>query len=408
MSKTRYILLLLCSLFFVQCLWNESEVEPSYLPLDDSEYPYADLPRLVIETVDFQQIRNKETEVPAFLQIYGKDIPESEVKYLTIKGRGNSSFEMTKYGYKLEFEKKEALLGMPKNRDWALVALFCDRSFLRNYITYQLAKSLGDEFAPQLRFVELYLNRQYMGLYQLTETIKVGKNRVNIPENDSSFLFERSTTETDKPFFYSSLNHLFQIRSPKNVSDSSKAMLENHIIVFETFLQTNAVTNLDSLANWIDVNDFARYFLIQEFSMNQDGNRRSAYLTWQKGSPIQAGPVWDFDLAYGISFHKVIEPTGWRVRDYGWNRYIFRNKAYQKKVRDFWNTHHTDFEVLLDTIDAMYPKLEKVSHNEFKRWPILDEEYMWPFAESVGSYPAAVDSLKSWIKRRIQWMDGNL
>lgn len=409
MSKIRYILLLLCSLFFVQCLWNESELEPSYLPLDDSEYPYADLPRLVIETVDFQQIRNKETEVPAYLQIYGKDLPESDVKYLTIKGRGNSSFEMTKYGYKLEFENKESLFGMPRNRDWALIAIFRDKSFLHNYITYMLADLLGDAYAPRSCFVELYLNRQYMGLYQLTESVKVDKNRVNIPKNDSSFLFERTTTSSlEKDHFYSSFNHLFQIKSPKNVSADSKALLTNHINSFEAFLMTNSATNLDSLANWIDIQDFARYFLIQEFSKNIDGNWRSIFLTWQKNSVIQMGPVWDFDMAYGLSSKEKISPEGWNIRTHGWNQYLFKGSQYRAFVRQFWDAHHSTFESLIDSINAIYPHLEKVSKNEFKRWPVLKEEYIWPFIESMDSYTAAVDSLKSWIARRIQWMDGSL
>lgn len=287
MCNLRYIFLLVFSILLVQCVWNEPAEDPSYLPLDDSEYPYADLPRIVIETEGFRDIRNKETEVPAQLQIYGENAPESEILHLTIRGRGNSSYEMGKYGYRLEFENKESFDGMPKNRDWALIAVHCDKSFLRNYISYRLAEQLGDEYAPRLRFVELYLNREYLGLYQLTETVKIGKFRVNIPKNDSSFLFERTTTESDKPSFYSSFQHLFEIHSPQNANEASVSLLKNHIYAFENFIQTNDGLNFDSLQKWIDVTDFARFLLIQEFAKNQDGNRRSTYLTWQKDSVLK-------------------------------------------------------------------------------------------------------------------------
>ena len=83
-----FIGFLLCS-----CVWNDPESTPGYLPIDDSEYPYADLPRIVIETEDFTQIRDRETKIPAKLQIYGKDAPESDILELTIKGRGNSSIK---------------------------------------------------------------------------------------------------------------------------------------------------------------------------------------------------------------------------------------------------------------------------------------------------------------------------
>ena len=408
MCSLRYIFLLVFSILLVQCVWNEPAEDPSYLPLDDSEFPYADLPRIVIETEGFRDIRNKETEVPAQLQIYGENSPESEILHLTIRGRGNSSYEMGKYGYRLEFENKESFDGMPKNRDWALIAVHCDKSFLRNYISYRLAEQLGDEYAPRLRFVELYLNREYLGLYQLTETVKVGKFRVNIPKNDSSFLFERTTTESDKASFYSSFQHLFEIHSPQNANEASLSLLKDHIYAFENFIQTNDGLNFDSLQKWIDVTDFARFLLIQEFAKNQDGNRRSTYLTWQKDSVLKMGPVWDFDLTYGVHFRKEIPPSGWYIRNYGWNRFLFKNKIYHKKVREFWEEHHSTFTAVIDTIDALYPKLQKVAINEYKRWPVLKEHSIWPFSKGYDSYTESVDSLKSWIVQRIEWMDQNL
>ena len=75
-----FVCTLLCS-----CVWNEPESNPEFLTLDDSEYPYAGIPRLVIETEDFAQIRDRETKIPAKLQIYGIDTPESAVLDLTIK-----------------------------------------------------------------------------------------------------------------------------------------------------------------------------------------------------------------------------------------------------------------------------------------------------------------------------------
>ena len=218
--------------------WGENSsqaADSAYLPLDDSEYPYAGLPRLVIETENFRQINNKETKVPARLQFYGKNKPSSEILDLTIKGRGNSSFVMTKYGYKIKLAEKDSLLGMPKDKEWDLISNFRDRSLLRNYITYQLAGILGDEYFPKCEFIELYLNRQYLGIYLLVEHVKVSKNRVDIPKSDSSFLFEKtSATTTDGALFTSSLGYIFKFRQPKEPSEESKELLENHIVHLRT------------------------------------------------------------------------------------------------------------------------------------------------------------------------------
>ena len=76
-------ILILSGIFLAACVWNDTERSPDYLALDDSEYPYADLPRLVIETDDFAQIRNREDKIPALLQIYGKSGPESRIAHAT-------------------------------------------------------------------------------------------------------------------------------------------------------------------------------------------------------------------------------------------------------------------------------------------------------------------------------------
>ncbi len=46
------------------CLDEPTDSSPDFLPMDDSVYPYAGLPRVVIETENFAGIRDRETEIP--------------------------------------------------------------------------------------------------------------------------------------------------------------------------------------------------------------------------------------------------------------------------------------------------------------------------------------------------------
>lgn len=104
---------------------------------------------------------------------------------------------------------------------------------LRNYITYQLARILQDEYSPQCRFVELYLNREYMGVYLLVEHVKVAPHRVNLVKNDSSFLFERTgESDDDDIIFNSTLNCIFNIKYPKAPKDESVELLKAHVNIF--------------------------------------------------------------------------------------------------------------------------------------------------------------------------------
>ena len=162
---------------------SENAYPESFKP-NDKEYPYANIPRIVIYTENQQKIKDRETEIPAKLQIWGKKEAESEIMDLTIRGRGNSSWEMPKKSYKIEFAKKQALLGMPKDKDWALIANYADKTLMKNYLMYHLSTKLGAYYSPRCEFAELYLNKNYLGVYLLTETIKIGKNRVNISKDN--------------------------------------------------------------------------------------------------------------------------------------------------------------------------------------------------------------------------------
>lgn len=393
--------------------------------MDDSGYPYAGLPRLVIETEGFREIRNTKTKIPAKLQIYGEDAPDGDVLDLTLKGRGNSSFQMAKFGYKMEFENKQSLFGMPKDKDWNLIANQRDKSLLRNFATFELAKRLGDDYVPRAVFVEVYLNRKYMGVFQLAEHIKVGKNRVNIPKNDSCFLIEKTSPSTsgveggssadksllkssDSSLFVTKLGKIYKIKSPKNPTAESASLIAGHVDGFEDFLQSEVVSSMDSLGEWFDVEELLRFYMVQEFSKNVDGNNRSIFITWEKGAPMRMGPVWDFDLAYGVSSFRKISPQGFSIRYAHWYYYLFKSEAFRKAVSAYWAAHRDAFLQMEADIDSAASGLAAAAENEFKRWPVLEEDDIWPFIESFGSYGAAVDSLKSWIKARIEWMDGNL
>jgi hypothetical protein len=402
-----FVCTLLCS-----CVWNEPESNPEFLTLDDSEYPYAGIPRLVIETEDFAQIRDRETKIPAKLQIYGIDTPESAVLDLTIKGRGNSSFTgMPKPSYKIEFEKKQELFGMPKDKDWALIANSADKTLLKNFITYKLAGWLGDEYTPRSHFVELYLNRQYQGVYLLTETVKVGKNRVNIPKEEFSYLIEFSSTEhPNEIHVITKRGNNFHVKYPKDPSDSTINVLRQQLINWEFFLYHEANPDDTTYRERIDIDDYIRYYWIQELSKNFDGAfRRSIFITWERGKPMKLGPVWDFDVAYGNwEVDSLRTPTDWYVRPSEWNKQLQQITEVQEKTDSYWNANEPFFRTLPDSIRKYAKELSPAAKNEFKRWPVLENTENWTYKEAYGSYGEAIDSLNSWIKQRIEWIDQNL
>ncbi len=391
------------------CVWSSTESDSDYLPFDDSEFPYAGLPRVVIETENFSQIRDQSTEHPAKLQIFADSVPLSSIMELSIKGRGNSSFTgMPKASYKIKFAQKQGFYGMPKDRDWVLLANSSDRTFLNNFITYKLSSRLSKGYSPKAKYVELYLNRQYQGIYLLAESIKVSEERVNIQECELCFLVEKGKYfNDDDVFIKTNNNHLFFIKSKNKNSPQARESLKKHLDSLESKFSHK---QLDDIDQWISLDDYITYYWIQEFSKNLDGNfYKSIYFTYEKGGPIKFGPVWDFDLAYGnTSESQVQKYSGWYVKDSPWNRELLSQKQVIDRSVDFWHRNLPYFEALVDTIDKYSAQIRRATDNEFKRWPTLSNTENWMYNKKYDSYDDAVEDLKQWIKSRITWINENL
>ncbi len=377
--------------------------------MDDSMYPYAGLPRIVIETKDYAGVRDRETEIPSRLQIYGEKVPESEVLELTVRGRGNSSFKMPKYGMKLEFEDNVSLFGMPKSKDWALVANFGDKTHLRNYMMMRLSEWLGATYTPKMQFVELYLNRNYMGLYLLTETVKVAKNRVNIEKNDTTFLVEKEDIKKyDPPYVITDdFQYIYHIKSPKEPSEESLQLLSDHLNSFENFLTHQYRYPRDEIVKWIDLDDYLLFYWVQEYSKNEDGNyARSVFFTWTKGEQIHFGPLWDFDLAFGnASRERNQNPEDWYIRTYRLNYYVMNSPVVDSAASAYWRKHSDTFYELIDSIPVYRSIIERAIKNEYRRWPVMQNTENWALKDPYDSYDEAVETMVDWMKKRYQWID---
>ncbi len=387
-----------------------------YLPLDDTEYPYAGIPRIVIETEKHQAIKDRETEIPAKLQIWGEKTPESEVMDLTIRGRGNTSWDyMPKKSYKIEFVNKQEMLGMPKDRDWALIANYVDKTMMKNYLMYHLSAELGAYYAPRCAFTELYINREYLGVYLLTETVKIAKHRVNIPKNEDSYLIEvdARVKENEQPVYSTILTNdtnkkAFRIHEPKNASKETLSAIKDKIESFERYLKTIDPQKNNDINQWIDIDEYIKHYWIQEFSKNPDADfKTSVYFSWGKDGVIKMGPVWDFDLSLGNRDKPRGLPPGWYIKPSYWNKFLFKDSMLEQARIDYWTIHKDKFKSLPSKIDSVYFFLRSAAQNNYKKWNI-ENSFKYSYNQDYyHSFEEACEHLKEWIKQRIDWIDDN-
>ena len=149
-----------------------------------AEMFFSTLPVVYINTEGGQAITSKEKYIDAEMVVQGNETYNSKTTKLysgatEIRGRGNSTWSQPKKPYRLKLDKKTDLLGMGKSKHWVLLANYLDESLQRNALAYNLSGAMGMEQMATV-FVDVVLNGDYVGNYQLCENIRVDPTRVDI------------------------------------------------------------------------------------------------------------------------------------------------------------------------------------------------------------------------------------
>ncbi|MCC8407557.1 CotH kinase family protein [Mucilaginibacter sp. UR6-1] len=337
---------------------------------------------------------------------------------LQIKGRGNSTWGHPKKPYRLKFNDKTAVLGIGAAKNWVLLANYSDKTLMRTSIAFSLGKKLGVGFTPDSRFIEVVLNGEYIGSYLLTEQVEVHENRVNVPELKKGdvaadkitggYLLEWDQRLDEEYWFRTSHNIPFTIKSPEDIPDAQFNYISGYVQQTEdAIFADNFADPNEGYAKYIDVNSFVNYYIIQEIMKNQDAKDFSSIFFYKdRGGKLTLGPLWDFDLAIGnVDYSDATQATGWWIKDGPWYSRLFEDAVFRKKVKDRWNQiKGNEIKGIYTDIDSNYKYINLSQQQNFKRWPILNE-YVWPNPLILGTYDNEVSQIKSWLTKRITWLD---
>jgi hypothetical protein len=334
---------------------------------------------------------------------------------------------MPKKPYRLKLGNATELLGMPPNRHWVLLANYADKTLLRNDITFDLGRRMAFAYTPRSEYVHVVLNGSYEGLYQLAEQVRLGPDRVNIPEleaGDTSaatitggYLLEVDETRGDVFCFDGTRSTMvFCARNPETLLEpgweKQRAYITGYIRQVEEVLFGPTFTDVTAgYPSVIDVASAVDYYLVNEIVRNVDGNlRRSTYLHKPRGGKLTFGPIWDFDLAMGNANYDGADRTeGWHLRSTAWYGRLFQDPAFANRVKGRWQELRgsgtlTEWQ---RHILARWDYLIVAQQQNFQRWPILGT-WVWPNRVVMGSYDGEVAAMRAWLDARIRWMDGEL
>jgi hypothetical protein len=303
---------------------------------------------------------------------------------LQIKGRGNYTWTgFNKKPYRLKFDEKATPLGMKKSKHFNLQAHADDRlGFLRNTVGFELSRMLGLEYTPEQQPVEVVLNGDYIGLYFLTDHIRVDKDRVNITEQADNetdpeaitggWLMEIDNYEEDPQVRIKEGNGQWiwvTPKSPEALSTAQYDYLEDLIV-----RANNAIYAKDkNSTEWesiIDIDALARYYIVQEVMDDGESFHGSCYIHKDRGEDTKMvfGPVWDFGNALMRGTNKFIyqDPPFTQI----WIGEIAKYPRFQERVKEIWQHFYGNKFPKLDAfIDNFAKQISDAAVSNAKRWP---------------------------------------
>ena len=392
---------------------------------DDSHlYQVTNLPTVSIHTLNNEIPIDKVNQVVSQLTIISDDGTNLLSEPGATRERGNASRDFPKKPYRIKFDKKQNVLDAPaKAKKWTLINNYGDKTLMRNLLAFELSRRMGLSYTPYGTAVDVLLNGEYKGCYQLCDQVEIDKNRVAITEmtpedNQGSALTGGYLIEVDayanqeKSWFNSNKGNPVTIKSPDE--DEITANQKQYIRNFFNQMENN-------WAAYLDLNSFLRHFLVGELSGNTD-TYWSVFMYKQRDENLMhVGPVWDFDLAFHNDkrIYPVNTKSDYIYRSGGScagnmrnfvDNIVVKDAAAKRKMLEIWDEARQSGlteENLLTYIDNWANVLQQSQHLNFLRWPILNQK-VHQNVVAKGSFQAEVDVVKTFMKERIAWMDKKL
>ncbi len=263
---------------------------------------YSGLPIVSIAVENGADITSKTTWRNAVLKIDDPANAANNItRTITTKGRGNTTWAMAKKPYAIKFEAKEGPLGMAKAKKFALLANYGDKTLLRNLTSFEIGKRTSLAWTPDSKFVELFLNGNYLGQYQLTEQITISGKRVDITE-DLGYLIELDRHTEDAEItnvFRPTLSDLPVIlKDPEPASPAQLSYIEGYFNQVEALIYKEDIDSAE-YCNLIDISSFIDSWIVYEATGNMESRHPGSMYMYKDINPsdkLYAGPVWDFDM----------------------------------------------------------------------------------------------------------------
>ena len=390
---------------------------------DDSQlYQLTNLPTVIINTENAQEIVSKENEISSNVYI----ISENGTNLLStsetgVRGRGNASWDQfPKKPYRLKFKSKQSPLGAPASaKKWTLISNYSDKSLMRNILAFEASRRIGQAYTPYCHPVDVIVNGEYRGCYQLCDQVEAAEDRV--PAKDGYLIEIDAYAWKEVSAFWSWKGTPVTIKHPDedDITDTQRNHIESFFNQMESAALGSDFTDPEKgYRKYLDLESFLRNLIVGDFCGNTD-------LLWSvymykdaDDGKLYTGPTWDHDLSFDNDYRSypvnnnndfifltVPSPASDAVREM--TRKIVKDDPLAKEMlAEIWAEAYENgsLKTLPDYLDETYLLLQESQELNFKRWKILNQKVHMNF-QALGSYEAEVQFVKKCIEERLVKFD---
>jgi hypothetical protein len=417
-----------CNMAELEFYGHEGEGDDSHM------FQVTNLPTVVVNTVNSEEPYDKEHEIVANIIIINNNQIDTD-KSGGIRERGNGSREFPKKPWRIKFDKKQQILDAPaKAKKWTLINNYGDKTLMRNIIGFEIARRMDMAYVPYCRPVDVILNGEFKGCYQLCDQVEVNPNRVNITEMEKADISGEDLTggyfiEIDAyayqetSWFQSSRGIPVTIKSPSDddITTEQSSYIKEYFQKLENNVFSETFTNESTgYRTQLDINSFLQHFIVNELVGNTD-TYWSTYMYKDRNSDIIfTGPVWDMDLGFendnrtypvtsGDTFlySRSGSSAANGMKNFV-NRIIKNDKQTANDISRLWSLARNDQDLtpesLIALVDETAKEIDQSQKLNFMRWPILNQ-CVHQNPRAAGSYEGEVQYVKDYIAQRFEQLD---
>ncbi len=388
--------------------------------------------------------QDKENDAEATGAIINKDGTVDNTPIKKIKGRGNTTWDKEKKPFNVTYEDAVSIDGMEETKKLSLLANYQDSTFSRNRILFDLGDAVGIPYSSDSRFVDFYMNGEYLGTYEMAQKVDIGKKNLVKSIDDDTHLNEDGTLKEEFPFLVeidagagSTDYHTNSSKARCNLTVKGPELDEDDPYYNEVLnvvrtkfdeMYTAVVQDSDNLSELVDIDSLAKLVLINELSKNWDVGISSFYLTYQADEDgnfkFFGSPCWDYDNSIGnatgvkgdlrnMGVTDYEEPTGWwakfklnssrgsgKTGKYTLPGYAAMNETILQRMAEIWFEEFVPALEILNSekvaegdiysADVYYDYLEKSASMNYEiGWRINTGDWICDHSELIlGTYNA--------------------